>query len=224
MKFDSESIFRKALLASLKTFYGRICYPSQNGEVKYVPIILDNNRDRAWNREHHEYKDFICGNELLNGEVKPVPRATLVYKPFQVDFSEFLNDNVRMKVVEKQELEEDKIKNLRGRLIPITIPLTLEVKANHLNEAFWICESMVQYFDSVIMVQLKHNGIENIPVQIVPDVSANMKSASNINMNAENGNIELSFDFTLKFSYPKIFENSTYTNNIKSSDVNLSSE
>lgn len=223
-KFDDEPIIRKALIGVLGIFYKKIVYPSKDGEIKSIPMVLDNNRDRTWNSETYENMDFKCGFDKLNGEAMPVPRATIVYKPIQVDFSEFLNDNIRVKVVERKEMADDVKVNRRANFVPITIPIELIIISNTLNEAFWIIESMISGFESEKVFKINHNGVENIMAQLVPEVSASTTKSGNISVADKKDDIEITINFDLKFTYPKLIDNIRYPNSIESKDVNVSTK
>jgi hypothetical protein len=220
---QKNPIIRKALIATLKGFYKRVKYVSSDGTEKHIPSILENRRDKSWNTKTFEDKDFVCGNVKLNGESKPVPRATISYNLFQVDFGEYLNDNIRVKTLLVGDLSEDKTINQRMRFIPITIPITIKIVCSNINETFNIIEAMLEYMSEPMSFSLEHNGIDRLPAQLSPDVSGSRNGSGNINMAEASENEEISFDFTLKFHYPKVL-GEKYPNHIGSSDINLSSK
>lgn len=212
---------KKALIASLKMFYERILVPNAKGDVKHIPMLLGSSKDRQWHKDNF-HKEYACGiDKYTEGMTKPLPRGTIQYNVFQVDLQEYLNDNVRVESVEAQELSKDKKKYFRVRFVPVTIPLTLIIQVENQNEKFWVSEALLEFLEKKLSVVISHNNVEDIPVEIIPELGANASSRDAIDMSSSKENMKIEMKFTVKFSYPKLLGNE-YKNQIESSKVNTS--
>ena len=226
-KLAKLSFLRTSIVAVLAYFHENIHYDwIEKGKIvkKTMPIYFDKTGDKQFIKDNFFYKDLVCGEKGINGDIKVVPSAVLVIDDISISTDGKLNDlNEAYRFVENEDgffENEYKKQTTRIDLIPIEMTGKISIKTSSLLQSFLISEKLIDFHHRVRIVLFAFDGFTKIPVEI--EMSNKLSKQKKISgaLSASDKKEPIEYPITLRTYKPVVNRVTNYDTTMKKAKIN----